>query len=254
MKKRATDRHQEYVDKVRQNTQQFLEETLRENERLRALTLRLESERQRAGEAILELREQLAKLELLRARQEQQVVEFETENRRFFADYAEVEQQNANLANLYVATYRLHGTLDREEVLQAIHEIIINLIGSEELAVFELDEANQRLNLLSSFGVDAARYAALPLDDSPIATTALTGEMYLHEPPPSYAASPESSLTTCVPLKVDDRVIGVIAVFRMLPQKPILAPLDRELFGLLGSHAGIALHCSGLHGRLDGRP
>jgi hypothetical protein len=252
MKKRATDRHQEYVDKIRQNTQVFLEETLRENERLRALTLRLESERQRAGEAILELREQLAKLELLRARQEQQVIAFETENRRFFADYAEIEQQNSNLANLYVATYRLHGTLDREEVLQAIHEIIINLIGSEELGVFELDERNGRLNLLSSFGIDATHWAALPLDDSPIATTALTGEMYLREPPPSNTASPESSLTTCVPLKVADRVIGVIAVFRMLPQKPTLAAVDRELFGLLGSHAGIALHCSGLHTRLLG--
>ena len=44
----------------------------------------------------------------MRARQEQQVVEFETENRRFFADYAEVEQQNANLANLYYVPFAPH--------------------------------------------------------------------------------------------------------------------------------------------------
>ncbi len=250
MKKQDGDRHEEYIAKVRQSTQQFLEETLRENERMRALTMRLEAERMRSDEAILELREQLAKLELLRARQQQQVLEFESDNRRFFAEYAEVEQQNSNLANLYVASYRLHGTLDRGEVLQAIHEIIINLVGSEELAIFELDAARGELKLLSSFGIDESRYATLPLDDSAIARTVQTGEMFLHEPPPNSASSPVSSLTTCVPLKLGEQVIGVIAVFRMLPQKPQLVSVDRELFALLGTHAAIALHCSGLHARL----
>jgi hypothetical protein len=36
----------------------------------------------------------------------------------------------------------------------------------------------------------------------------------------------------------------------MLPQKPALAAIDRELFDLLGSHAAIALYCSGLHARM----
>jgi K+-sensing histidine kinase KdpD len=204
----------------------------------------------RSDEAILELRETIAKLELLRARQQQQVLEFESDNRRFFAEYAEVEQQNSNLANLYVASYRLHGTLERKDVLEAIHEIIINLVGSEELAVFELDAARNELKLLSSFGIDETRYATLPLDDSAIARSVQTGEMFLHEPPPNSSSSPVSSLTTCVPLKLGEQVIGVIAVFRMLPQKPQLVSVDRELFALLGTHAAIALHCSGLHARL----
>src|ERR1051326_6404126 len=51
----------------------------------------------------------------------------------FSSRYIDVEQQNTNLANLYVATYQLHGTLDRDRVLAAIKEVIINLIGSEEL-------------------------------------------------------------------------------------------------------------------------
>ena len=219
MSKQEGDSHQQYVDRVRQNTQQFLEETLRDNERLRALTTRLESE-------------------------------LEVQNRRVFAEYADIEQQNANLANLYVASYRLHASLDRGEVLDVIHEIIINLIGSEELAVFELEAG--RLKLLSSFGVEAAAYAQLPVDDSPIGRTAATGEMYLAEPPPNSTSAPVSSLTTCIPLKVGGEVIGVIAVFRMLPQKPVLATIDRELFELLGSHAAMALYCAGLHARVSG--
>jgi hypothetical protein len=250
MTKKDNDTHQEYVDRVLQNTQQFLEETLRENERLRALTMRLESERLRNVEQILELKESVAKLELQQMRQEQLVSDFETKNRRIFAEYAEIEQQNSNLANLYVASYRLHGSLDRSEVLQVIQEIIINLIGSEEIAIFELDGAAKKLRLLSSFGVDERRYAQLTLDDSSIAATATTGEMFLHEPPPSNVSAPESSLTACIPLKVHERVIGVVAVFRMLPQKPALAVVDRELFDLIGSHAAMALYCSGLHGQL----
>lgn len=252
MSKNDGDSHQEYVDKVRHHTQQFLEETLRENERLRSLTLRLEQERLRATEEILELRETVAKLQLQQVRQQQQVAEFEQQNRRVFAEYSEIEQQNSNLANLYVASYRLHGSLDRGEVLQVIHEIIVNLIGSEELAVFELDAPKQRLTLLSSVGIDAERYQHLPLDDSPIARTARTGEMYLHEPPPNNASAPVASLTCCIPLKVADVIIGVIAVFRMLPQKPALVSVDRELFALLGSHAAMALYCSGMQARLCG--
>ena len=38
----------------------------------------------------------------------------EEESRDFSARYVEVEQQNTNLANLYVASYQLHGTLDRD--------------------------------------------------------------------------------------------------------------------------------------------
>jgi nitrate/nitrite-specific signal transduction histidine kinase len=52
----------------------------------------------------------------------------EEENRDFAKKYIEVEEENNNLANLYVASYQLHSTLDYEEVLRIVLEIIINLI------------------------------------------------------------------------------------------------------------------------------
>jgi hypothetical protein len=250
MKKQDATPHEDYVAKVRQNTHQFLEDTVRENARLRADLLRLESDHSQSTELIASLQQQVARQELAHARQQEQLSKFERENNRIFTEYAEIEQQNSNLANLYVASYRLQGTLDRAEVLQVIHEVIINLIGSEELAVFELDKDARQLRLLSSFGMDEDQYRSLPLDDSPIATTALTGEMFLQEPPPVNISAPKDSLTSCIPLMVRDRVIGVIAIFRMLPQKPALLSIDRELFGLLGTHAALALYCSGLEARL----
>jgi hypothetical protein len=247
MKKLENDSHQEYVDKVLQNTQQFLEDTRRENQLLRARASHLEAERLRSAEAILQLQHTISTLQLQHSLQQQQAVDFEKESLRSLATYAEIEQQNSNLANLYVASYRLHGSLVRREVLDVIQEIIINLVGSEEIAIFELDPAAQQLRLISSFGVDERTCSLATLAESPIARTVVTGEMFVQEPPPNNTSAPVSSLTASIPLKINDTVIGVIAVFRMLPQKPVLAALDRELFGLLGTHAAMALYCSGLH-------
>ena len=61
--------------------------------------------------------------------------------------FAEVEQLNSNLANLYVASYRLHGSLARADVLSTLQEIVINIIGSEKFAVFEWDDGTPRVTL-----------------------------------------------------------------------------------------------------------
>ena len=44
----------------------------------------------------------------------------ESENERVSEQYFDVETQNTNLANLYVASYSLHGSLDRETVINSI--------------------------------------------------------------------------------------------------------------------------------------
>src|ERR1051325_8315784 len=99
-----------YVEKVAADTRDYIHELLKENDRLRA-----------------------------------RVTEAEEESRDFAARYVDVEQQNTNLAHLYVASYQLHGTLDRERILAAIKEVIINLIGSEELAIWEVDRSHNAL-------------------------------------------------------------------------------------------------------------
>jgi hypothetical protein len=53
-----------------------------------------------------------------------------------------------------------------------------------------------------------------------------------------------------VPLRLGESTTGAIAIFRLLPQKPGLEPLDYELFDLLGTHAAAALYCTGLHARM----
>lgn len=176
------------------------------------------------------------------------LADIQEENRRASARYVEVEQQNTNLANLYVASYQLHGTLDRQRVLGAIQEIIINLIGSEELAIWELDEEREELTLAASFGIDEVAWHSIPLDLNAgiIGLVSVTGERFVAGQSDLLPAGREAGLTACVPLKLDDRVIGAIGIFSLLGQKEGLEPVDFELFDLLASHAATALYCTRL--------
>jgi len=174
--------------------------------------------------------------------------DIQDESRRTTERYVEVEQQNTNLANLYVASYQLHGTLNRQHVLDAIKEIVINLIGSEQLAIWQVDEANETLQLADSFGIDAEAWQTVPLDleSGIIGLVTVTGERFVNGQSPIEATGRETGLTACIPLKLDDQVIGAIAIWSLLAQKEGLEPVDFELFDLLASHGATALYCTRL--------
>ncbi len=55
-------------------------------------------------------------------------------------------------------------------------------------------------------------------------------------------AERDGGLTAAVPLKIDRQVTGVIAIFRLLEQKPGLDPTDHELFDVLSHQAAMALY------------
>ncbi len=155
-----------------------------------------------------------------------------------------LEAEVGVLSNLYVASQRLHETLDRVSVLRAIEEILINLVGSEELAIFELDASGATLSLSWSFGIERQRYLLRALDDGPIGRAVRSGKIVIVDGEP--APPDEPRVTACVPLKLRDRVIGVIVLFQLLPQKPRLEQVDRDLFDLLATAAAAALHTAGL--------
>ncbi len=72
-----------------------------------------------------------------------------------------------------------------------------------------------------------------------------TGQRYVVNSIDGEVVDEDSGLTACVPLVLDGKLIGAIAVFRLLDQKQRrLAPLDFELFDLLATHAASALYCS----------
>jgi DNA repair exonuclease SbcCD ATPase subunit len=118
----------------------------------------LDDERQRLGEQLANTRATLAAYEQDRDRLARQLAEIHDDNCRYADQYVGLEQDNNNLANLYVITYQLHSTLDRAEVLSSLKEIVTNLVGSEEIALFELNAPRGVLTLIDSNGVQPEVY------------------------------------------------------------------------------------------------
>lgn len=222
-----------YISQARDEQQQYTNTLLRENENLRATAAMLESDVRRAED---QHRAAADELQRMRARFEQ----IAEENQRFADQHQYIEQQSSNLANLYVASYQLHTSIDRAGVLNAIQEIVINLIGSEELAIYEVNDDGE-FELTGSFGLDPHRVRTSIAGESAVEQI---GEGHIFPEPDD-----RRPLTAYVPLRIGERVIGAILVFRLLDHKPGLQPVDHELFDLLAVHASTALYCARLHAR-----
>ncbi len=166
------------------------------------------------------------------------LVRIEAENARICREYSALQEKTLEAAKLFVALERLHGGRSRADALIALQEIMTNLIGSEELAIFE--RRGDVLVLLVSFGIDPEPLREVPLGRGAIGRAARTGTVYLagRDPPPGDG---DEDLTACIPLKIGGDTAGALAVFRLLGHKPALAASDQAVFDLLSAHAGLAL-------------
>jgi len=248
----AEEKGRSYIEEARLELNQYAQNLLRENEKLRAAAAALESDKRQlelraidqAAHALQERDQAVVELGRLRMR----FAATEQENYQYLEQYHQIEQHSSNLSNLYVASYQLHTSVDRQVVLNTIQEIVINLIGSEEVAIFEVDEYD-RFQLASSFGIDDQRRQSFTIGEGPIGQMLASGEVYAE----NFPMAARDPMTACVPLKIGSVVMGAIVVFRLLPHKPALERVDHELFELLAVHASTALYCATLHAKA-GRP
>ena len=207
-------------------SKEFTEELLHENERLRSRLAALQGE----------------------------VEHLQQQNKDYSSRYSEVEEQNNSLANLYVATYQLHSTLDFREVIEIVKEIVINLIGAESFAILMLDEKTTELRSVASEGreeVPGIESLSTRLGDGILGTVAQSGQSYyvmddLHDGTVS-----KDRPIAAVPLKIKDHTIGLIAIYKLLEQKESFTAVDYELFALLAAHAATAIFSSKLYSQSE---
>jgi len=258
----------DYVRSVTEETRQYLNDLKSENDTLREIVARLEADRGTQGESrdvaaeLAEARRLLTDREnelrkaqdQIRQLQEQllaygqkelvfreQLATLESKHVQADGRHADLERRLSHLCSLYVASYRIHESLDREDVLAAVSEVIANSIGCEVFGVFEGTPDAASLSLISSMGVEEAEFDGIKPGDDPVSAALRSGEIYVASEPPEGAPAWERALV-CIPLKLPDgSIVGAIVLFELLPQKPMLEPVDHELFDLLGSQAALAL-------------
>jgi nitrate/nitrite-specific signal transduction histidine kinase len=234
---------------------EFTKQLLQENERLRGALTNLEDRQNYAAQDGAEwekLREELGAqitgLESEKRDALDRLRALEEENRQFAGRYLEIEEENNNLANLYVASFQLHSTLDLSEVLKTIIEIVINLIGAEVFAVYVLDEKTDQLSPVASEGKPLSAFPRVPLGSGMMGESVESGETACG------GVSPSDDLErpiVCIPLRIEERPMGAIAIFELLTQKDAFTPLDHELFTLLAGHAATSIFAAQLYGQSE---
>jgi hypothetical protein len=155
------------------------------------------------------------------------------------------------LANLYVASFQLHRTLDLDAVLASVREILINLVGAERFVLFLLDREGKHLLPIADESARPTGGRRTPVGEGIMGVVAKTGIPYFDS---DNRNGDFHNPLACVPMKVDGQVIGVIQVHRLFVQKTALTAQDHDLFGLLAETAGTALLAATLrqtHGSQD---
>jgi len=238
---------------------EFTKELLTENDQLRKQIRDLESRQNAAcldddewAKLRAELLQRIHSLQEENEEVRERLKAVEEENQQFAGRYLEIEEENNNLANLYVASYQLHSTLDPSEVLKVILEIVINLIGAEVFCVYVLDDKTGVLQPVAAEGDDLSRFPACRLGEGFIGGAVGSGEVATRDPHPSEVTDAvDAGPVVGIPLHVQEKPVGAIAIHKLLQQKDGFSPLDHELFTLLAGHAATAIFASRLHSQSE---
>lgn len=231
----------------------FTKELMDENSRLQGRVNALLTDREQAlrvGSRDPEVAGLVRRVEELKREKQDILNQFqqvEEENKDFLNRYEEIELENNNLANLYVASYQLHSTLDLGEVLAIITEIIINLIGAHTFGILMVNDKHGALEPVKAEGMPLEGLPTVRIGENIIGGVATTGETYYRETVDPNAPIDLNNPMVCVPLSVEDSIIGVVVVYKLLAQKQKLVKIDYDLFNLLAGHAATALFSAKLY-------
>src|SRR6266498_2147967 len=212
-----------FIQTFFQKGAQFTQELVNENSRLR----------HRLGELEQDKRALLSRYE-----------EAEAASSRWLDQYAEVEGELANFANLYVASYQLHASLSFRTTVRQIKELLEQLVGARVFAVYLSTSDGRKLVPVVGEGVGSPRAIPVNPDDDGIGEVFSTGVARVERG--DLRAGSLDNPIALVPIKMEDKVVGVFAIYATLEQKSQFLPVDFELFKLLGAHAAEALVCARL--------
>ena len=159
----------------------------------------------------------------------------------------QLERQHFLLERLNAASARLLQAIDTGDVYEAIGEIIGNLVGCEEVAIFQHLSTQQTFSLVWSTGVEKEILQQFGLGAGLIGRATYEGASQFPNRKPGMPLLPhESKLTGCIPLKLDREVIGVIVILGLLPQKNGLEWADFELLKFLETYGAVAAQLQNL--------
>ena len=137
------------------------------------------------------------------------------------------------------ACKRLRECANQREACEVVREIVSNLLGCEEMALFEVDRNQGHLSLIWSFGIEPKAFHLPSVFKDEALPRVMAGEVYLqHDGVDAGHFSHGRKISAVVPIKFRGKIAGALALLRLLPQKAAIDELDRGVFAVLSREAG----------------
>jgi len=158
------------------------------------------------------------------------------ENHELAARCLDAEVHSNDLATLCTAGYQLQMALDPDAAILIIVDIAVNLIGAAEFAVCLVEDGSLAF-------VTAHRQG----DSVPPAPRRERGKIWPQEETAIemrrtfFVTEDQLGPIACTPLYVEERLVGVLSIYRLLSHKEGFTPLDWQIMDLLAAQAAIAI-------------
>jgi predicted nuclease with TOPRIM domain len=205
-----------------------------------------------ADRAVRDLVQKIERLEAEKSDLLSRTNKAEAATHQFTTRVQEVESEFSNLANLYVASNQLHSSLSPRGVTRRIKEVLAQLLGAERYSMYLVNQDASELVPIASEGVPGGELLPVPVAETRLGRVFTSGESQIEEEGDPSKGGPDRPAAV-IPLVVDERVVGVIAIFSTLAQKTRFDAVDFELFRLLGQQAAAALVSASLFAQAERR-
>ena len=126
------------------------------------------------------------------------------------------------------------------EVLAGFCDPCAQLVGARSFAIYFVSDDGNELVSIAHEGVRTDELPAVRVGEGPMGHAFATGTAMIAEESDVSACNVEAP-AACVPLRIEERLIGVMAIFTTFAQKPRFLPVDYEFFKLLAAHAASAI-------------
>lgn len=180
----------------------------------------------------------------------QEEMERERRQRKRLAERCfKLQSRCSALTKLRNATEQMLAPQRRVSVHAAILELVCDLVGTEEVAVFVFDQFDCKLRLVASCGVDSERFSRISLGSSLIGRSVAKGNIFLRSEASraqAWAAAVEENLTACIPLRHSGVLLGAVAIFRLLNGRQSFDGHDKDLLEAIGKWMSLTLYCAAM--------
>jgi hypothetical protein len=145
-------------------------------------------------------------------------------------------------AKVVATRKRLRESVGNAEALEAMREIVSNLLGCETMCLLQLDRKGRAPWLFWSFGIDFGKHRMISALQEPVLSCIALGSTHIVKDLKAQGLKEKfAKVSVFVPIRSNDQIVAVLALLQFLPQKQEIDDVDMKVFQVLSEEAGSAL-------------